>query len=150
MTDSATILETVYGIDLSFDAHFGRRGTKDVVANGPDLAWTFGPAALAQELQRLFDLTPRGAFVDDVGYGIDWSAIGSRGLKPAIAITKLEVIRALQHPSFRDRCKLIYLDVFWRPETPTAIWINGVIELRGFADVPQVQFGPYGLNILTT
>lgn len=136
----------IYGIDLSFDARPGVQGSKDVVANGAgdDFAYVPGPGALAQELQRLFDLTPVGSFIDDPTYGIDWSLIGT-AIEPrvATALAKLAIVRALSHPSFEGRCRLTWVDVWWQPSEPNALRCVGVLQCFGFEGIEYVRFGPY-------
>lgn len=146
-------LEQTFGIDLFFDSQFGVRGTKDVGENSTqtDFLYSSGPAALAEELRRLFDLTPRGSFIDDPEYGINWEFIG-QPLDPRVAVglTKIEVLRALEHPSFKSRFRVRWLDAKWKPNEPTVIRVGGLLELYGFEGVPYVRFGPYALNYLNS
>lgn len=138
----AIALETIYGIDLSFDVRTGVQGSKDVVVNGQgnDFAYVSGVVALAQELQRLFDLTEPGSFVDDSGYGIEWPIGQSNDPRVTIALTKLAIVRAMGHPSFVGRCKLRYLDVQFSPQEPNALRVGGIVQCVGFEGSPLMSF----------
>lgn len=144
-------LEQVYGIDLSFDAQFGLQGTKDVRANivNTDFVYLSGPTALAEELQRLFDLTPKGSCIDDPTYGIDLDFIGT-ALDPKVVtgLAKTACLEALQHPSFQSRFRVAGLEVTWNASTPDALTVLGVLELSGFEGVEYARFGPYALRYL--
>ncbi|MCD8487904.1 MAG: hypothetical protein LRZ84_14500 [Desertifilum sp.] len=125
-------LESLFGIDIGFDLPTGKaatQGTKDVIANVEDTDYKYvkGIVALSEELQRLFDLTPKGSFIDDPTYGIDWEFIGSPADPRAMCgITKVAVYQALNHPSFRERFRVKALDVRWKPETPNVLYVRGV------------------------
>jgi phage baseplate assembly protein W len=144
-------LETIYGIDVSFDVLFGLKGTKDVQANeaNTDFQYVSGPQALAQELQRLFDLTPLGSCIDDPDYGIDLDFIGTP-LDPGVAagLTRIACLWALNHPSFASRFRVDSLEVSWDPNVPNALSIDGTLQLYGFEEIPLVRFGPYVLKYL--
>jgi hypothetical protein len=136
-------LESIYGIDLFFD-----QGTKDVPENESETNFQYvsGPQALAQELQRMFDLTPRGAFLDDLTYGIDWP-IGETIVDPRVMIGRVQilVLQALRHPSFNDRFKVRDVKCGWTPKHPTAIYVQGILQLFGYEDA-LVRFGPFSVN----
>lgn len=149
--DLQRTLEERYGLDISFDAQFGLRGTKDVMANQNDTDYRYvaGPVALAEELQRLFDLTPKGSFIDDPGYGIDLDFIGQPNNVGALLIlTKIACLNALKHPSFATRFRVAALDVAFDPNEPNALRVVGVLECYGFESVPYWRFGPYMLRYL--
>jgi hypothetical protein len=151
MPSEIEVLESVFGIDLFFDARFGVKGSKDVASNpeDTDYQYTAGPLALAEELQRLFDLTPLGSCIDDLSYGINLDFIGQPlDPKVACALARVEALRALTHPSFKSRFRVRRLETDWTPDTPNAILIGGILELYGFRNVPYVRFGPYALNYL--
>ncbi|GEM_PF-7004385 len=154
MNKQQQILESIHGIDLSFDARFGVQGSKDVVPNfaGNDFAYAAGPVSLAQELQRLFDLTPVGSFIDDPTYGINLHPFIGKRLNPpvAIALCKTEVLRALKHPHFLSRFRVRSLNVLWNPEVSRALEVRGVLEVYGFSNVAYVQFGPYMIRGYST
>lgn len=144
-------LDAIYGLDIGFDVRFGVRGTKDAVVNaqGNDFEYVSGIAALAQELQRLFDLTPRGSFIDDPEYGVDLDFIGTQNdPRITVGLAKVAVLRALQHPSFADRFQVRSLEVTFNPQEDTALRVNGVLEVFGFEGVDLVRFGDYGLRIV--
>ncbi|MBT9159555.1 MAG: hypothetical protein DDT26_00814 [Dehalococcoidia bacterium] len=133
------LLRSIFGIDISFD-HANQR---DVRSNqlGHDFEYVTADQALAEELYRLFDLTPVGSFFDDPSYGLDWEWIG-RPADPRVmvALTKLAVKRALTHPSFRDRFRVLRLDVSWSVDEPTAIFVKGVLGLFGFEALEGFEF----------
>lgn len=143
------VLQEIYGIDLSFDAQFGLQGTKDVLAGDGDFAIVSGPMALAEELQRLFDLTPLGSCIDDPTYGIDLDFIGT-AINPPVTcgLVKVAVLNALEHPSFAERFRVADLFVTWNPTSPNAVSVDGVLELYGFESIELVRFGPYALRFL--
>lgn len=139
-------LESIYGIDIAFDARPGVRGTKDAVPNlaDSDFAYVSGPGALAQELQRLFDLTPKGSCIDDPSYGIDWDMIGTPvDPRVTVALAKAAIYQALQHPSFAGRFRVAWLDVQWRQSEPNALRCLGILECFGFEGIEYVRFGPF-------
>lgn len=144
-------LELIYGTDISFDVRFGVKGTKDVVANAAntDFKYVVGPEALAEELQRLFDLTPLGSCIDDPSYGIDLDFIGMP-LDPEVGagLARVACLKALEHPSFASRFYVESLDVSWSPNTPNALTVEGALKLYGFEKIPLVRFGPYLLKYL--
>lgn len=135
-------LEDIYGIDLWFDS-----AAKDVAENELQTGFKIasGITALAQELQRLFDLTPRGAFLDDLSYGINWP-IGEPIHDPRVMIGRVQilVLRALQHPSFKGRLIVRDIRVVWSPQTPTTIFVRGILQVFGYEDL--VKFGPIPVN----
>ena len=144
-------LESTFGIDLAFDVATGVQGTKDVLENnsGDDFAYVGTTEALAQELQRLFDLTPVGSFIDDPTYGIDWGFIGDRNdPRITIPLARVAIMRALEHPSFASRFRVKRLDVWFEPQTPNALWCRGVLEVFGFDGVQLSQWGPVALRWL--
>jgi hypothetical protein len=155
--DFLTNLESTYGIDLAFDVITGVQGTKDVLDNrqfqadpSNDFRYTRGTEALAQELQRLFDLTPIGSLIDDPGYGIDWGFIGDRN-DPTITIplARVAIRKALEHPSFSSRFRVASLEVWFDVETPNALWSKGILECFGFSGVQHAQWGPLALRWLS-
>ena len=142
MTDPILDLEITHGIDISFDTQFGLKGTKDVVATDSDFVYSFGAVALAEELQRLFDLTPRGSCVDDPEYGIDLDFIGTRNGVAAAGLARIACLQALRHPSFASRFRVRKLDVIFSPDEPNALRINGVLQVFGFEGIELYRFGP--------
>lgn len=139
-------LLSVFGIDLAFEVSTGAQGRKDAVEtrSGDGLEAVGGPQALAQELQRLFDLTPVASFPDDLGYGIDWSFLGT-AINPPVtcALARVAVLKALQHPSFQSRFKVEWVGANWYPHSPDAIYITAVLELFGYEGLGLVRIGPY-------
>lgn len=133
------LLRNIYGIDIGFD----HVETKDTRTNqmGDDFEYVGEEQALAEELYRLFDLTPKGSFFDDPSYGVDWEWIGRPVELPVmLTLTKLEVMRALKHPSFRDRFKVLRLDCVWTAEQPNAIYLRGILGLFGFEALDAFEF----------
>lgn len=144
-----TTLECLHGVDIAFDVSTGVRGTKDVKFTENDFVYSSGPVALAEELQRLFDLTPRGSLIDDPSYGIDWEWIGKQADPDiACAMTRLAVIRALSHPDFRSRFRIHRVDCEWRQEDPNVLRVKGMLEVYGFESIGMFEFGPYALQWL--
>lgn len=133
--DPVLVVDPVYGLDIAFDLGFQPSSRKDIFESpdGDDVATIMGEAALAQELQRMFDLTPIGSFVDDPSYGCDWGVIGTSmmNVQIAIATTRIGVLRALSHPSFKERFKVRSLVCTWNPSEPGTIRVNGVLRLLG-------------------
>ena len=148
-------LEEIYGIDLSFDLGFNFKGVKDVVANqgNNDFDYVAGPLALAQELQRMFDLSPKGSCLgdsEDLSYGIDWDFIGQPNNPEVMTgLVKVAVYQALQHPSFQARFRVAALDTYWQPESPNAISVTGILEVFGFEQIDYVRFGPFAIRYIT-
>ncbi|MBD2019359.1 hypothetical protein H6F43_04070 [Leptolyngbya sp. FACHB-36] len=149
MDNFATHLESIFGIDLAFDASL--RGSKDVAANVDNTDFLYSPSivSLKEEIERLFNLTPRGSFLDDPDYGLDLDWIG-QPLNPQVAVglAKVECLRALTHPDFATRFRVRDLAVRWNPTEPNALRIEGLLEVYGFEEVPLVRFGPYVLEYL--
>ena len=153
-----TEIESIFGIDIAFDVTTGVQGTKDVLSNGAefpdaspstDFRYVSGTVALAQELQRLFDLTPLGSLIDAPEYGIDWSFIGDRNdPRITIPLARVAIRRALEHPSFRDRFRVHSLRVWFDDGTPNALWCRGILEVFGFEGVQYAQWGPTALRWL--
>jgi hypothetical protein len=142
-------LEQIHGIDISFDVKTGVQGTKDVRHTDRDFIYSPSIVALCEELQRLFDLTPKGSLIDDPDYGIDFSFIGQQ-LDPRVtsALVRLAVLQTLQHSGFRDRFRVNSVDAYWQSEDPNVIRVVGTLEVYGYEDVGLLSFGPYALNNL--
>lgn len=133
------LLET-HGLDFFYDGSLS--GDRDLQPNA-----ALHLLALKQELERLFNFTPKGSFIDDPEYGIDLQKlIGSR-IDPRVSVadTYIEAKRALEHPSFRDRFRIAFLDAIWIPTQPNVVRILGILEVFGF-DNNYVQIGPYLMN----
>jgi hypothetical protein len=143
-----TTLETVHGIDLSFSVHTGVRGSKDVLYTDSDFRYSPSLVALCEELQRLFDLTPIGSFIDDPTYGIDWNIGEALDPRVHVALTRLACLRALQHPSFKSRLQVKKMDAWWDSNSPNAIFVKGTLEVYGFENIQFLNFGPYALKYL--
>ena len=136
-------LENIYGIDLFFDDR-----TRDVLEDESETNFRYvsGPQALAQELQRMFDLTPRGAIVDDLAYGIDWP-IGEAITDPRVMVARVQilVLHALKHSSFKDRFKVRDVQCGWTPKYPTTVYVKGILQIFGY-ESELVKFGPFGVD----
>lgn len=130
------LLET-HGIDLFYDGTLS--GSRDIQ---PKTA--LHVLALKQELERLFNFTPKGSFIDDPEYGVDLQRLIGTRLDPRVSVADayLEAKRALEHPSFRDRFRIAFLDTIWIPTQPNVIRILGILEVFGF-ESSYVQIGPY-------
>lgn len=136
-----------YGIDIGFDAGHCR----DVVVGEHDFEYVEGLVTLQEELERLFSITPQGSFVDDPDYGLNMDWIGT-SVNPEVATTlaRVEIQRALEHPSFATRMQLKGLEVAWNSTEPNVLRITGTIECFGFEGVDLFSFGPYALQYLLT
>lgn len=140
MNELTTTLENIYGIDLSFDA----LRIKDLPADPTDFQYVSGVQCLAQELQRLFDLTPLGSCIDDPTYGIDWDFIGTpNDPRITVGLAKVAILRGLQHPSFDGRLKVRSLSVEFSPSEPNALRVSGVLDCYGFESVQLARFNAY-------
>jgi hypothetical protein len=134
-----------YGIDIGFDTQHCR----DVVTDDADFQYAEGLVALQEELERLFTITPQGSFVDDPEYGLNTDWIGtSPNPEVATTLARVEIQRALEHPSFASRMQLRGLEVAWDSTQPNVLTANGVIECFGFEGVDLFSFGPYALQYL--
>lgn len=139
------LLEAIYGIDIAYDNSLR---VKDVVGieGGGDFLYRSGPIALQEELERLFE-TPKGSCVDDPSYGVDWDFIGmAQDPRVTIGLARFAALDALEHPDFSSRFRVSELEATWRPETPDAIYIYGVLECFGFDGV-AFAFGPIALQL---
>ncbi len=138
-------LEIRYGIDLAFDT----QKCRDVEVDGLDFAYARSVECLQEELERLFSLTPQGSFIDDPDYGVNIDWIGTSP-NPDVAVTlaRVEIQRALEHPSFSTRMQVKSLEVSWQPTEPNALRVTGTIECFGFEGFPIFSFGPYALRYL--
>lgn len=140
-------LEEIFGLDIGFDGEI--LGTQDATieeVTGADLNYQLGPAALKEEIERLF-ITPKGSCVDDPSYGIDLEVIGTQ-VNPLIStgLCRIAVLDAFEHPSFANRFQVAELEVIWTPNAPGAISIWGVLEVFGFEGTFW-QFGPVALEL---
>lgn len=134
-----------YGIDIAFDA----QSCRDAVADDADFVYVDGVTALQEELERLFTVTPGGSFIDDGDYGINTDWIGtSQNPEVATTLARVEILRALEHPSFATRFQVRRLEVRWNPQIPNALSVSGVLECFGFEGVPLFSFGPYAIKYL--
>jgi phage baseplate assembly protein W len=138
-------LLNIYGLDLSFDP---TPGIQEVRSDAESFLWVAGPTALAEEIQRLFNLTDKGSFVDDPSYGIDLRDLIGTAMDPRILINivRLRVIEALEHPSFRSRCEVGEVRTWWESEASGAIMVEGSVRCYGFEDLDWLGFGPYALT----
>lgn len=143
-----TTLETIHGIDISFSVRTGVQGSKDVLSTGADFRYSPSLVALCEELQRLFDLTPVGSFIDDPTYGIKWNIGEALDPRVHVALTRLACLRALRHPSFISRFQVKRLDAWWDSESPNAIYVKGTLEVYGFENIQLLNFGPFALKYL--
>lgn len=147
-------LQEIYGIDLYFDLGMGLKGTKDCVANqdNTDLIYVNGVQALAQEIQRMFDLTPKGSCLgdgEDLAYGIDWDFVGQPNNPDVmVGLVKAVAIQALQHPSFAGRLQVAAMEASYDPTQPNAISLAGVLEVKGFEGIEFWRFGPMSIRYL--
>lgn len=147
MPDLTQTLEETFGLDIGFDGEIlGTQSVEEDEISGADLNYQLGPAALKEEIERLF-ITPKGSCVDDLTYGIDLDIVGTQ-IDPRVTtgLCKLAVLDALEHPSFADRFRVTELEVIWTPNAPNAISIWGVIEVFGFEGLFW-QFGPVALEL---
>lgn len=134
-----------YGIDIGFDTQHCR----DAIAGETDFEYVEGLVALQEELERLFTITPQGSFIDDPEYGLKMDWIGtSPDPEVATTLARVEIQRALEHPSFATRLSLQYLEVSWDALEPNVLRVNGTIECFGFEGVDLFSFGPYALQYL--
>lgn len=134
-----------YGIDIGFDTQHCR----DVVTDEHDYEYVEGLVAIQEELERLFTITPQGSFVDDPDYGLNIDWIGtSPDPEVATTLARVEIQRALEHPSFATRITLKGLEVTWRSVEPNVLRVQGTIECFGFEGVSLFSFGPYALQYL--
>jgi len=141
----ADAIESLFGSDVSFDAS---PGLTDVLPNAQntDFLYQEGVLALREEIERLF-MTPRGSFVDDPTYGIDWQLIGTNfDPRVSLGMARLAALNALRHPSFRTRFRVRQLETDWSFQTPNAIYVYGVLEVFGFRGA-AFQFGPIALEL---
>lgn len=140
---SDLLIESIYGLDIGFD---NDPRLSDVTEQASDFAYPSGVLALKEEVERLFR-TPKGSLIDDLAYGIDWEVIGT-ALDPRVTLgmTRLAVLQALEHPSFVSRFRVAELTTDWTPETPSAVYVWGVLECFGFQGA-SFQFGPIALEL---
>lgn len=139
-------LQNIYGVDLSFDSTIGIQEV-EVDEEIGDFRYVSGPAALVQEIERLFALTDEGSFVEDPSYGLNLRQLIGTAMDPRILVNlvRLRVIRALEHPSFRSRFEVGNVEAVWSSAEPGTIRVTGVIRCFGFEDLDWVSFGPFSL-----
>jgi hypothetical protein len=142
----ADVIESIFGSDIAFDAS---PGLTDAIASSTetDLAYRVGVLSLREEIERLF-MTPKGSFVDDPTYGIDWGLIGTNfDPRVSLGMARLAALNALQHPSFNTRFRVRQLETDYSFQTPNAIYVYGLLEVFGFSGA-AFQFGPIALQLM--